>query len=153
MRKIAYNTIVGREKSVVKNIYTIVLAPAESGYIVRVPDVPGCTTGGPTIQEAVRMARDALCGCLCAYEDEGIELPEPRLPHEIAAEQGEELVLLDVDTDTYRAEMDMDEALGRRIAAISEVDPDEEDRRMLSEAARENDEMLVDYDEFIQKIE
>lgn len=47
----------------------------------------------------------------------------------------------------------MDKDFERRIAAIPEVEPDEEDKRMLLAAARENDETLVDYDEYIQEIE
>ena len=59
-------------------LYTIFLKPCEGGYTARVPDVPGCVTGGATIEECVEMARDALCGCLCVYEDEGVELAPQR---------------------------------------------------------------------------
>ena len=47
----------------------------------------------------------------------------------------------------------MNKELERRIAAIPEVEPDEEDRKMLLEAAQEDDGSQVDYDDFIQGLE
>lgn len=86
--------------------YTILLKPFDSGFLVRVPDVPGCVTSGSTIEEAVHMADDALCGCLCAYEDEGEQLSSPRTPSEIPLEDGEFAVMIGVDTLLYRMKSD-----------------------------------------------
>ena len=33
-------------------------------YVVEIPDLPGCVTGGATLEEAIRMAKDAAEGWL-----------------------------------------------------------------------------------------
>ena len=87
-------------------IYTAVFAPYDGGYTVSFPDVPGCVTGGSTLEEAVRMARDALGGCLCAYEDEKVPLPVPHAPGEIETEPGEFVTMIDIDLPAYRRSVD-----------------------------------------------
>ena len=89
-----------------KTYYTLILHPYDGGYLVTVPDVPGCTTGGKTIQEAIDMARDALCGCLCVYEDENVSLPTPHMPDEIQLADKDFAVLMEVDLLKYRMETD-----------------------------------------------
>ena len=87
--------------------YTAVLEPYDGGYTVTVPDVPGCATGGATIEEALEEARDALCGCLCVYQDEGIDYPPARLPNQIAdLPDGAFAALVNVDLMDYRRRTD-----------------------------------------------
>lgn len=85
-------------------IYTARIAATEDGegYAARVPDVPGCVTTGRTLAETLDNVRDALSGCLCVLEDEGVPLPEPRTPDAFAPEPGVSNVLVDVDTVRYR---------------------------------------------------
>ena len=78
-------------------IYTAVVSMSDGNYDVSFPDVPGCITYGETLEEAIRSARDALGGCLCAYQDEGVELPAPRLPGEISLQPGEIAAVIDID--------------------------------------------------------
>jgi antitoxin HicB len=42
--------------------YTILLDkdPDEGGYVVTVPDLPGCVTQGDTLDEAIAMAKEAI---------------------------------------------------------------------------------------------
>ncbi len=48
-----------------KYSYQIVLRPEpEGGYTVVVPSLPGCVTYGRTVEEANRMAEDAIRGYL-----------------------------------------------------------------------------------------
>lgn len=89
-----------------KTFYSVIIEPYDDGYLATVPDVPGCTTGGKTIPETIEFVRDALCGCLCVYEDEGIALPAPRLPSELSVKDGAFATLVDVDTLKYREETD-----------------------------------------------
>ena len=89
-----------------KAYYSVIIEPYEEGYLATVPDVPGCTTGGSTIAETLDLVRDALCGCICVYEDEGIELPTPRLPCDIEVDDGCFTTLVSVDTLKYREETD-----------------------------------------------
>ena len=43
--------------------YPAVFHPEETGYSVTVPDIEGCFTQGDTMDEAVRMAQDAIGLC------------------------------------------------------------------------------------------
>ena len=55
---------------------------------------------------AILYARDALGGCLCAYEDEGVTLPEPRFPDAVPLQPGEFAVMVDIDLAEYRRQTD-----------------------------------------------
>ncbi|MCE5254373.1 MAG: type II toxin-antitoxin system HicB family antitoxin [Actinomycetia bacterium] len=59
--------------------YEMAILPEEDGYFaVRFPDFPGIITGGPTPEEAVRNAREALQVTLEAMRDRKIPLPTPK---------------------------------------------------------------------------
>jgi len=49
----------------------------DSDYGVSVPDLPGCTSAGSTVDEALVMAREAILGHLQVMADEGYDIPEP----------------------------------------------------------------------------
>lgn len=89
-------------------LYTAIFSPrGDNGYIASVPDVPGCITDGDTLDEAVRMVRDALAGCLCVLEDRHVEIPAARAPQNVPMESDTDVrALIDVDTMKYRAETD-----------------------------------------------
>ena len=44
--------------------YPAVFHPEATGYSVTVPDIEGCFTQGDTMDEALRMAQDAIVGTL-----------------------------------------------------------------------------------------
>ncbi|GAW93294.1 type II toxin-antitoxin system HicB family antitoxin [Calderihabitans maritimus] len=58
--------------------YKVVLYPAEEGgYVVEIPELPGCISQGETIEEAFEMIQDAKkCWLESALED-NMEIPEP----------------------------------------------------------------------------
>lgn len=56
--------------------YTIYPAP-EGGYVIEIPDLPGCISQGETIEEAANMIEDAKRGWLEVALDQGAEIPEP----------------------------------------------------------------------------
>lgn len=88
-------------------IYTAILTPIESGgYVIKIPDVSGCVTTGSTLKEALGNMQDALCGCLCALEDNGIELPAQCAPERVVCEQGSFPAIVSVNTLRYREETD-----------------------------------------------
>ncbi len=88
-------------------VYPVVFTPYDGGYTVTVPDLPGCITGGKTVEESLELIRDALPGCLCAYEDKAVEVSTPRSIQDITVEgEGAFATLIDVDTAKYRAEND-----------------------------------------------
>ncbi len=56
--------------------YTVVLEPAEDGgYVVSVPSLPGCMSQGETVEEALRMIKDAISGYIFVLKKQGEEIP------------------------------------------------------------------------------
>jgi predicted RNase H-like HicB family nuclease len=55
----------------------IVEGDRASGYSVFFPDLPGCTSGGDTIQEAATNAEEALAGHVALMIEDGEAVPEP----------------------------------------------------------------------------
>ncbi len=58
----------------------------DSCYGVSFPDVPGCTSAGDTLDEAVANAVDALSGHIRMMESDGDTLPIPRTMEDISAD-------------------------------------------------------------------
>lgn len=57
--------------------YTVVFEPAEEGgFIVHVPALPGCHTQGETLDEAYKMAKDAISGYIKTLQDLNEEIPK-----------------------------------------------------------------------------
>jgi predicted RNase H-like HicB family nuclease len=68
--------------------YVAVLVPERGGgWSVLFPDLPGCATGGETVQEAIAMAASAAAGWLAAARDHGDEIPPPRSHEQIRADE------------------------------------------------------------------
>jgi len=77
------------------------------GYIVTVPDAPGCVTGGKTLKEALHMTKDALSVYLCSIEDHKDMIPEASNLKDIIIVDPESFTtLIEIDTTRYRAETD-----------------------------------------------
>lgn len=89
-----------------KQVYAIVLSPAEEGgYVVYVPDLD-IGTQGETIAECMDMARDAISLWGICEQDNGNEIPEAS--NMFPDHKPEEIVtLVDVDFDAYRRANDM----------------------------------------------
>ncbi|MGD0479829.1 MAG: type II toxin-antitoxin system HicB family antitoxin [Terracidiphilus sp.] len=49
----------------------------KSDYGVSFPDFPGCITAGSTLEEARRMAAEALSLHIAGMQKDGVEIPEP----------------------------------------------------------------------------
>jgi antitoxin HicB len=61
--------------------YTFVFSPEpEGGYTVTCPALPGLVTYGETLDEARRMARDAMEGLIEVMIDQGEAIPESDSP-------------------------------------------------------------------------
>jgi predicted RNase H-like HicB family nuclease len=59
--------------------YTVIFEPAkEGGFIVHVPSLPGCHTQGETLDEAYKMAQDAILGYIKTLRDLKEEIPEEK---------------------------------------------------------------------------
>ncbi len=60
----------------------------EGGYTVIVPSLPGCVTYGDTIEEAIKMAKEAIELYIESLKEHGEEIPteEGTLEYSIAVE-------------------------------------------------------------------
>lgn len=59
--------------------YTVIFEPAEEGgFVVHVPALPGCHTQGETLDEAYKMAQDAISVYIETLRDLREEIPEEK---------------------------------------------------------------------------
>jgi len=66
-------------KKVKKEIlnYTVIFEPAEEGgFVVHVPALPGCHTQGETLDEAYKMAKDAILGYIKTLKEFKEKIPK-----------------------------------------------------------------------------
>ncbi|MCD6165613.1 type II toxin-antitoxin system HicB family antitoxin [bacterium] len=65
--------------------YTVIFEPAEEGgFVVHVPALPGCHTQGETLDEAYKMAQDAILGYIETLQSLKEEIPK-EAPNSIIA--------------------------------------------------------------------
>jgi antitoxin HicB len=55
----------------------IVPDPYEGGYVVSYPELPGCISGGETLESAIANAEDAKAAWLAAAIEDGSPIAEP----------------------------------------------------------------------------
>ena len=87
-----------------KEVYLIVLSPAEEGgYAVYIPDFE-INTQGETIADAMDMARDAIGGIGLCYMEDQKEFPKPITITQVKkqTEQNDIVTYVDVDFDEYK---------------------------------------------------
>ena len=89
-----------------KLIYPAIFTPFDDngqiGYVVVFPDLPGCSTGGATIQEALEMAADAASGWIITSIEDGKTLPAASSIQNIKPEEDGAFVnLVQLDIDAY----------------------------------------------------
>ena len=80
--------------------------PDSSAYAVTVPDLPGCTTGGNNLPEAIAMGIDAASGWILGELEDGKKIPPASPISKINPDKeiGEGFVsLLALDMDTSAA--------------------------------------------------
>jgi predicted RNase H-like HicB family nuclease len=86
-----------------KYAYTAILTPEENGlHGVRFPDLPGCSTSGDSIEDAIYMAQDVLCLTLYDLEQDKKTIPIASSPKDIKTSGVEFSSVIAVDTETYR---------------------------------------------------
>lgn len=80
--------------------YLVIIRKTSTGYSVDVPDLPGCTSTGATIEEAREMIAEAIAGHIEVTLEAGEAIPAPSSSVEfsIDPDAGEELCTwVDVD--------------------------------------------------------
>ena len=83
-------------------IYPAVFHFDEDGISIEFPDLPGCLTAGFTLEEAYRMAQDALAGYLTICEEDGDSIPLPTLLTAIDCSKNEKIILVETWMPPYR---------------------------------------------------
>lgn len=78
--------------------YPAVFHPEATGYSVTVPDIEGCFTQGDTMDEALRMAQDAIGLML----EECAVCPTPSVPSSLPVEAGDFVVMVPFDMAAYQ---------------------------------------------------
>lgn len=87
--------------------YPIIIYPKEGGsYYVEIPDIDRGTQG-ESLDNAMSMAREALCLWAISEQDEGRAVPEPSSIESIPAPENAVVTLADVDFDAYRRSRNM----------------------------------------------
>ena len=81
--------------------YPAIFYEGEGGYAVEVPDLPGCTSGGATLAEAIVMGTDAASGWVLTELEDGKAVPEASPIETIKPEEGGFVSVLVLDMDTY----------------------------------------------------
>lgn len=85
-----------------KYAYPAVFQREEDGFTVFFPDLPGCITEGDTIEEAIEMAKDALCLSLYDKEVSKVSPPTASDPGSIVLDGHSFISVVLVDTEEYR---------------------------------------------------
>ena len=92
--------------------YTVVLRKDEDGsYIVRVPSLPGCVTGGATVDEALAMVHDLIPLWLEELSDRGLPVPLDKTRLYLNVGAADEVIVRKVAADAP--------ATHRRMAAVA----------------------------------
>jgi antitoxin HicB len=55
----------------------VISGDADEGFLIQVPDLPGCMTAGETMEEAVTMLQEAMALWLTVALEDGLPIPEP----------------------------------------------------------------------------
>lgn len=119
-----------------KSYYLAIVEQADGGFGVFFPDLPGCVSGGDTIQEAAANAEAALALHLHGMAEDGEAAPVPSNPADVAPDPDvREVARLMLGGDAagqkVRVNVMLDAALVAAIDAISD-----NRSRFLSQAAR-----------------
>ena len=81
--------------------YPAVFYEGDGGYAVEVPDLPGCTSGGATLAEAIIMGTDAASGWVLTELEDGKPAPKASPIKKIKPEVGGFVSMLVLDMDAY----------------------------------------------------
>ncbi len=57
--------------------YAVLYERTSTGYSAHVPDLPGCVSAGPTLDETRSLMREAIQGHLECMREFGYSIPEP----------------------------------------------------------------------------
>ena len=86
--------------------FAAILEKGEKGeFGVYFPDLPGCVSGGKTIEEAMKSAKEALLLHLYGMDEDGENIPEATDPELIKHGDNEFVFLVDANYKVYKGMM------------------------------------------------
>lgn len=85
-----------------KYVFPAIFTGEKEGYSIRFPDLESCNSSGTSLEEALEMAKDALCLTLYDMEEEGETIPEATAIREVEVGPNEFVTLISCDTLEYR---------------------------------------------------
>lgn len=90
-----------------KLTFPVVFSPCVCGvgYVVTVPDLPGCVTQGDSLSDAILMGQDAASGWILVALEEGEAPHKASTQDSISLEPGEFTSYLVLDIDSYAKNM------------------------------------------------
>lgn len=116
--------------------FAIMSKDPDSDYGVHFPDFPGCVTAGETIDEARRMAQEALAGHIECMRDDGDSLPTPSSLDDIMKDPDHHgLFIFDVVPEEYDPAIRVNVTLPRSV--LEGIGKNRNRSAFLAEAARE----------------
>ena len=86
-----------------KLTYPAIFYKGEGGYAVEIPDLPGCSSGGSTLAEAIIMGTDAASGWVLTELEDGKPVPKASPIEAIKPDAGGFISMLVLDMDAYAA--------------------------------------------------
>ena len=86
-----------------KLVYPPIFTPFDDmdGYVVEVPDLPGCVTEGDCLAEAIDMGIDAASGWILDEMENGRPYPAASSYASISVPEGSFISLLSLDMEAY----------------------------------------------------
>jgi predicted RNase H-like HicB family nuclease len=107
-----------------KHYVAILEKASDGGFGIFFPDLPGCTSGGDTMQEAARNAAEALALHVEGMMEEGLPVPEPSdmdtVPRDPAIDEAARLLVsVELPGPAVRANVTIEKTLLARIDAAA----------------------------------
>lgn len=93
----------GYKPAIVRLVYPAIITPCvdKDGYTVEVPDLPGCSSEGTSLAEAIDMGAAAACEWILGRLGEGNDFPAASEYYDIQPQPGSFVNLLVLDVSRY----------------------------------------------------
>ncbi len=79
-----------------KIYFALIHKEEDSDYGVSFPDLPGCISVGSSMQEALKMAEEALALHIKGITEDGEKIPEPSSVENIARDNGDAIAIVGI---------------------------------------------------------
>ena len=109
--------------------YPAIFYKGKGGYAVEVPDLPGCTSGGASLAEAITMGTDAACCWVLTELEDGKPAPQASPVEKVHPRRGGFVSVLVLDMEGY-AEKYGDKAVRKNLTIPAWLNTFAEERKI-----------------------